>query len=172
MPEPKQPKRKTILITGASSGLGAEMARQFAALGHDLALCARRIEKLDSLKAEIAAAHPDRRVEVRTLDVNDDEQVFEVLPQPDEIEKAAARLHLNKQIDVATVAGFAPGRRAEHADIARTSARRISKDLVSTSAQIVEVDGRRFGAHAKHHVTAGVRRGASGSGSPFARKQP
>src|ERR1700709_2090010 len=78
MPEPKQPKRKTILITGASSGLGAEMARQFAALGHDLALCARRIEKLDSLKAEIAAAHPDRRGGGRTLDVNDDEQVFEV----------------------------------------------------------------------------------------------
>jgi len=75
MPEPK---RKTILITGASSGLGAEMARQFAARGHDLALCARRIEKLDALKAEIAAAHPDRRVEVRTLDVTDDDQVFEV----------------------------------------------------------------------------------------------
>jgi short-subunit dehydrogenase len=75
MPEPK---RKTILITGASSGLGAEMARQFADLGHDLALCARRVEKLDTLKAEIAAAHPDLRVEVRTLDVNDDDQVFEV----------------------------------------------------------------------------------------------
>ena len=72
------PKRKTVLITGASSGLGAEMARQFAALGHDLALCARRIEKLDVLKSEIAAAHPERRVEVRTLDVTDDEQVFEV----------------------------------------------------------------------------------------------
>jgi short-subunit dehydrogenase len=72
------PKRKTILITGASSGLGAEMARQFAALGHDLALCARRIEKLDALKEEIAVAHPDRRVEIRTLDVNDDDQVFEV----------------------------------------------------------------------------------------------
>ena len=72
------PKRKTILITGASSGLGAEMARQFAALGHDLALCARRVEKLDALKTEIAAAQPERRVEVRALDVNDDEQVFEV----------------------------------------------------------------------------------------------
>ncbi len=69
---------QTILITGASSGLGAEMARQFAALGHDLALCARRVERLDDLKAEILAAHPERRVEVRPLDVNDDDQVFEV----------------------------------------------------------------------------------------------
>jgi short-subunit dehydrogenase len=70
--------RKTILITGASSGLGAEMARQFAARGHDLALAARRIEKLEALEAEIRAAHPERRVEVRTLDVNDDDEVFEV----------------------------------------------------------------------------------------------
>ena len=72
------PHRQTILITGASSGLGAEMARQFAALGHDLALCARRTEKLDALKGELATAHPERRVEVKSLDVNDDEQVFEV----------------------------------------------------------------------------------------------
>jgi short-subunit dehydrogenase len=69
---------KTILITGASSGLGAEMARQFAALGHDLALCARRAERLDELQAEIAATHPERRVEVRALDVNDHDRVFEV----------------------------------------------------------------------------------------------
>ncbi len=71
-------KRKTILITGASSGLGAEMARQFAELGHDLALCARRTERLDTVKADILAAHPERRVEIRALDVNDDDQVFEV----------------------------------------------------------------------------------------------
>jgi short-subunit dehydrogenase len=70
--------RKTILITGASSGLGEEMARQFAARGHDLALCARRTERLEALRTEIVAAHPDRRVEVRALDVNDHEQVFEV----------------------------------------------------------------------------------------------
>jgi short-subunit dehydrogenase len=69
---------KTILITGASSGLGAEMARQFAALGYDLALCARRTERLDELRAEILAAHTDRRVEVRQLDVNDHDRVFEV----------------------------------------------------------------------------------------------
>jgi short-subunit dehydrogenase len=71
-------KRQTVLITGASSGLGAEMARQLAAKGHDLALCARRSEKLESLRAEIAASHPDRRVEIRALDVNEDDQVFEV----------------------------------------------------------------------------------------------
>ena len=69
---------KTILITGASSGLGAEMARQFAAKGYDLALAARRMENLEELQAEIVGAHPDRRVEVRTLDVNDHDRVFEV----------------------------------------------------------------------------------------------
>ena len=68
----------TILITGASSGLGAEMARQLAAKGHDLALCARRTDRLDELSAEILAAHPERRVAVRALDVNDDDAVFRV----------------------------------------------------------------------------------------------
>jgi short-subunit dehydrogenase len=73
---------KTILITGASSGLGAEMARQLAAAGHDLALCARRIERLEELRTEIHDARPGGgrapRVEVRALDVNDADQVFEV----------------------------------------------------------------------------------------------
>ena len=70
--------RKTILITGASSGLGAEMARQFAARGHDLALCARRTEKLEALREEILARHPKVKIEVKDLDVTDDGQVFEV----------------------------------------------------------------------------------------------
>ena len=68
----------TVLITGASSGLGAEMARQFAARGHDLALAARRTDRLEKLKSEIAAKHPGVRVEVRALDVDDHDQVFEV----------------------------------------------------------------------------------------------
>lgn len=67
---------RTILITGASSGLGAEMARQFAARGHDLALCARRTDRLEELREEILAAHPDRRVAIRALDVNDHDAVF------------------------------------------------------------------------------------------------
>ena len=71
----------TILVTGASSGLGAEMARQFAALGHDLALCARRTERLDSLREEIAAAHPSVRVLVKALDVTDHDAVFRVVEE-------------------------------------------------------------------------------------------
>ena len=69
----------TIVITGASAGLGAEMARQFAALGYDLGLCARREEKLEALREEITAAHPERRVELRSLDVTDHETVHTVI---------------------------------------------------------------------------------------------
>jgi short-subunit dehydrogenase len=69
---------RTILITGASSGLGAEMARQFADRGYDLALCARRTERLEALRTELLERHPDRRIEVRALDVNDHDRVFEV----------------------------------------------------------------------------------------------
>jgi uncharacterized protein len=50
-------KRKTALITGASVGLGREFARLFAKDGHDVALVARRRDKLDELAAELAQAH-------------------------------------------------------------------------------------------------------------------
>src|ERR1700738_2152339 len=66
------------LITGASAGLGAEMARQLADLGHDLVLTARRVDRLEELRGEILAEHPELRVEVAALDVTDEEQVFEV----------------------------------------------------------------------------------------------
>ena len=48
---------KTALITGASSGMGTDFARQFAALGCSLILVARREERLRELQAEISAQY-------------------------------------------------------------------------------------------------------------------
>jgi short-subunit dehydrogenase len=77
----KTPLRQNVLITGASSGLGAGMARILAAKGHHLALTARRVDRLEELKAELLVAHPDIEVVVHALDVNDHDQVFAVFKQ-------------------------------------------------------------------------------------------
>lgn len=73
--------RKNILITGASSGLGEGMARGFAAKGRNLALCARRTDRLDVLAKELREQHPGITVLTKALDVNDHESVFRVFKE-------------------------------------------------------------------------------------------
>ena len=48
---------KTALVTGASSGLGLELARLFARDGHDLVVVARRRDHLEALATRLAAEH-------------------------------------------------------------------------------------------------------------------
>ncbi|MCA1369968.1 SDR family oxidoreductase [Bradyrhizobium sp. BRP14] len=64
---------KVILITGASSGIGAGIARELAAAGAKVVLGARRIERLEALAAELTGA--GGTVLVHPLDVTDRESV-------------------------------------------------------------------------------------------------
>lgn len=58
-----------ILITGASSGLGAEFARQYASLDTELILLARREERLQTLKEELRAQC--KKITLLVVDVTD-----------------------------------------------------------------------------------------------------
>ncbi|MCA0144031.1 SDR family oxidoreductase [Blastococcus sp. LR1] len=75
------PTRQRIFISGASAGLGEGMARRFAAMGRDLALCARRVDRLEALREQLLAEHPGIRVEVAAMDVDDPESVATVFPE-------------------------------------------------------------------------------------------
>jgi short-subunit dehydrogenase len=74
---PPQP-GSTALITGASSGIGEEFARQLAARGHGVFLVARREERLRSLADDLERLH-GIRAEVATADLADPAAV-EALP--------------------------------------------------------------------------------------------
>ncbi|WP_455818044.1 SDR family oxidoreductase [Pseudomonas cerasi] len=65
--------KKVVLITGASSGIGAGMAKELAAGGARLLLGARRLDRLETLAAELQASGAD--VQIQALDVTRRESV-------------------------------------------------------------------------------------------------
>lgn len=69
---------KYTVITGASSGIGYEAAKAFAARGHSLILIARRTERLEKLRTEIHAAHPSIDIILKSVDLSIAENVLRV----------------------------------------------------------------------------------------------
>ena len=65
----------TALITGASAGIGREIARQLAPLAGSLILVARRTDRLESLRIELLEINPTLRVECHTVDLSVPAQV-------------------------------------------------------------------------------------------------
>lgn len=59
----------TVLITGASAGIGREFARQLAGRAAAIVLVARRRDRLESLREELAAAHPELKLHIYATDL-------------------------------------------------------------------------------------------------------
>ncbi len=113
----------TALVTGASSGIGLELARLLAADGHDLTLVARSADKLEALAAELGGAR------VVAADLGSPEGVDQVLAAVPEVDvlvnnagvgdfgpfaeadeaKTAAMLQLNVVTVTALTRAYLPG---------------------------------------------------------------
>jgi short-subunit dehydrogenase len=154
--------RSRILITGASSGLGRGLAREFAARGATLALCARRTDRLEELRSELRAEHPGLQVHVKALDVTDHERVFEVVE--------AFAVELGGLDRVVVNAGIGNGRPLGTGDFTVNRAI-VETNLVAALAQIeaaMEVFRRQGSGHLVVMSSVGAFRAISGSMTAYA----
>lgn len=62
---------RIAVVTGASSGIGAAIARELGQRGHNLLLVARTAGPMEEIREELAASHPEVTVEIRPCDLAD-----------------------------------------------------------------------------------------------------
>ena len=70
---------QTVIVTGGGSGIGRCIAHELASLGAALALVGRKVEKLEAVKAEIAAATPAAHVTIHSCDIRDEPGVKQMV---------------------------------------------------------------------------------------------
>lgn len=127
----------TTLITGASSGIGTEFARRFAARGDDVVLVARRIELLEQLAAQLRRDH---RVAAHVIPLD--------LATPDAAEKLSTAVQERGLTLDALVnnAGF-----ATHGDIADADPGRLSEEVSLNCQALVGITARFLPAMRARH---------------------
>jgi short-subunit dehydrogenase len=123
---------QTTLITGASSGIGAEFARQLAERGSDLILVARRLDRLESL-AEKLSERFGVRVEAIALDLSQP-AVGAILAA--EVERRG--LHVSSLINNA---GF-----GTYAQFHEEDAERVRKEIALDVSALVDISHALIGA--------------------------
>ena len=135
-----------VMITGASSGLGASMARQFAARGDHLFLIARREPLLEKLKVELLAAGAPGVV-YRIVDLADEIQVQQLA---DDLPKLGVDVLINN-------AAFG------HWDYSWNTSSQMMRSMIAVNVSAVALLSLAF-SHIKHEQTAKLMNVASGAG--------
>lgn len=108
------PDRRPAVVTGASSGIGAETAKALAAAGHPVALGARRVEICEELAADIRKSGGE--AVAHQLDMTDDASV------EDFSAKVAADLG-DIEVVISNAGALAPG------NLAEISSERLTREL-------------------------------------------
>jgi uncharacterized protein len=80
----KQKNYGTVLITGASSGIGRELAREFGPCAETLVLVARRLDRLEQLRAELLDRYPGLKIVALAADLSDEHEIEKLLAKVSE----------------------------------------------------------------------------------------
>jgi short-subunit dehydrogenase len=135
-----------VMITGASSGLGASIARQFAARGHNLYLIARRKPLLEELQSELLAVGAPS-VEYRVVDLADEIQVQQLA---DDLPKLGVDVLINNAA-------------LGHWDYSWNTSPEKMRSMIAVNVSAVSVLSLAF-SHLKHEQPARLMNVASGAG--------
>ncbi|MEL7020457.1 MAG: SDR family NAD(P)-dependent oxidoreductase, partial [Bacteroidota bacterium] len=132
---------KTVMITGATSGIGRATAELFAREGHRLILTGRRVERLRELEADFKNEYQHSQVQLLPFDVRDTQAIEEAMTQLTEEWQAIDILVNNAGL----ASGLAPIHEGELADWERMIDTNIKGLLYMTRAITPQMVARRQG---------------------------
>src|SRR5678810_762250 len=76
VPTSREDGDKSIIITGASKGLGKAIAEKFAAAGHRLFLCSRNESSLQATQQELSLKYSNKNIKVSATDISKKENAI------------------------------------------------------------------------------------------------